>query len=231
VASSCGAWTRRSTFGRSRRRAVALTAAFFLSPLVARAQHHFRAEIFGGAAWSLPTTLTIDQADLERLSVDADWETRPFDSPPYYAARIGLWRESRGWELQLLHHKLYLADPPPEIEHFEISHGWNFLTLQRASRTRVVDWRVGAGPVITHVEGRIRGRGADPGGGLFDAGYHVSGAALLAGAGRSFAISRTFFASAEAQVTLSWARVPIQTGHARTANAAFHVLFGFGLGL
>ena len=214
-----------------RRRAVALTAAFLLSPLVACAQHRFRAEVFGGTAWSVPTTLTIDQSDLERLSVDADWETRPFDSPLYYAARIGLWQERHGWELQLLHHKLYLADPPPEIEHFEITHGWNLLTVQRASRTRVVDWRLGAGPVITHVEGRIRGRGADPGGGLFDAGYHVSGAAILAGVGRSFAISRSFFASADAQVTLSWARVPIQTGHARTANAAFHVLFGFGFGL
>ena len=221
----------RRTCPRDVLRCAAAALSFLFLPGVVSAQHHFRAEVFGGAAWSVPTTLTIDQSDLERLSVDAEWETRPFDSPPYYAARIGLWKEGRGWELQLLHHKLYLADPPPEIEHFEISHGWNFLTLQRASRTRVVDWRVGAGPVITHVEGRIRGRGADPEGGLFGAGYHVSGAALLAGAGRSFAISRAFFASAEAQVTLSWARVPIQTGHARTANAAFHVLLGLGFGL
>jgi stage V sporulation protein SpoVS len=61
--------------------------------------------------------------------------------------------------------------------------------------------------------------------------YHLSGAGALVGAGKSFAISRRFFASAEAQVTLSWARVPIETGHARTVNAAFHVLFGFGFGL
>jgi hypothetical protein len=26
-------------------------------------------------------------------------------------------------------------------EVFEITHGWNFLTVQRASRTRVLDWR------------------------------------------------------------------------------------------
>ena len=246
MASSCGAWTRPTTFGNyerggcrsktcprdfSRLPAVALAATLFFSPIAARAQDRFRVELFGGTAWSAPTTLTIDQSGQERLSVDADWETRPFDSPPYYAARVGLWNNRRGWELQLLHHKLYLADPPPEIDHFEITHGWNFLTIQRASRTRVLDWRLGAGPVITHAEGRIRGRGVDRGGGLFGGGYFVSGAALIAGAGKSFAISRRFFATTEGQVTFSWARVPIEEGHARTANVAFHALFGLGFGI
>lgn len=209
---------------------VALTTTLLLVP-VARGEDSFRAEVFGGAAWSVPTTLTVDQSGEERLSVDAEWETRPFDTPPYYAARVGLWRNRGGWELQLLHHKIYLADPPPEIERFEVTHGWNFLTIQRASRTRVLDWRVGAGPVITHAEGRIRGRAVDRGGGLFGGGYSVSGAALSAGAGKSFSISRRFFATAEGQVTLSWARVPIQTGHARTANVAFHALVGLGFGI
>jgi hypothetical protein len=231
VASSCGAWTRPSTFGRCSHFAVTATALLLSSPLVARAQDRFRAELFGGTSWSVPTTLTIDQSGEEQLSVDADWETRPFDSPPYYAARIGLWKDRRGWELQLLHHKLYLADPPPEIEHFEITHGWNFLTVQRASKTRVLDWRLGVGPVIAHAEGRIRGRGADRGGGLFGGGYYVSGAALLAGTGKSFAISRRFLATIEGQLTFSWARVPIQSGHARTANVAFHALFGLGFAI
>lgn len=230
MASSCGAWTRPITFGRFRSSAVALTAVLFLVS-VARGEDRFRAEVFGGTAWSVPTTLTIDQSGEERLSVDAEWETRPFDTPPYYAARVGLWSNRRGWELQLLHHKLYLADPPPEIERFEVTHGWNFLTIQRASRTRVLDWRLGAGPVITHAEGRIRGHGVDRGGGLFGGGYYVSGAALSAGAGKSFSISRRFFATAEGQVTFSWARVPIQTGHARTANVAFHALVGLGFGI
>jgi hypothetical protein len=216
--------------GFSRRFAVALAATFLSAPLAARAQDRFRVELFGGSAWSVPTTLTVDQSGEERLSVDARWETRPFDSPPYYAARVGLWKNRRGWELQLLHHKLYLANPPSEIEHFEITHGWNFITLQRASRSRVIDWRVGAGPVITHAEGRIRGRGVDRGGGLFGGGYHVSGAAALAGTGKSFSLSRRFFATIEGQATFSWANVPIRAGHARAANVAFHVLAGLGFG-
>lgn len=157
--------------------------------------------------------------------MDAEWETRPFDDAPYYAARVALWSGRRGWELQLLHHKIYLTNGPPEVEHFEVSHGWNLITLQRAGRGRILDWRAGAGAVVAHAEGRIRGRDVDTGD------YHLSGAGALVGVGRSFAISRRFFANAEAQVSLSWARVPIVTGHARTVNVAFHALFGLGFGI
>jgi hypothetical protein len=138
---------------------------------------------------------------------------------------VALWSRRRGWELQLLHHKIYLTNGPPEIEHFEVSHGWNLVTIQRASRGRILDWRIGAGAVVAHAEGRIRGREVDTGD------YHLSGAGALVGAGKSFAISRRFFATAEGQVTFSWARVPIEEGHARTANIAFHALFGLGFGL
>jgi stage V sporulation protein SpoVS len=106
-----------------------------------------------------------------------------------------------------------------------VSHGWNLVTIQRASRGRILDWRIGAGAVVAHAEGRIRGREVGTGD------YHLSGAGALVGAGKSFAISRRFFATAEGQVTFSWARVPIEEGHARTANVAFHALFGLGFGL
>jgi hypothetical protein len=231
VGSWCGAWTQRSIVARYRRTSVALAAAaLFLAPIRARAQDRFRAEIFGGSAWSIPTTLTIDQSGEERLSFRAHWETRPFEDAPYYAVRVALWGGRRGWELQLLHHKIYLTNPPPEIDYFEVSHGWNILTIQRAIRGRLLDWRAGAGAVITHTEGRIRGREVDPGGGIFG-GYHLSGAGALVGAGKSFSFSRRFFATAEGQLTFSAARIPIRTGHVRTANVAFHVLFGLGFGI
>ena len=246
MASSCGAWTRRSISGDFRRRVqvrrtcprdffrsllVAATATFLLFPGRLRGEDRFRAEIFGGTSWSVPSTLKIDQSGEERLSFRAHWETRPFHEAPYYAARVALWSGRHGWELQLLHHKIYLENPPPEIDRFQIAHGWNLLSIQRASRTRILDWRVGAGVVIAHPEGRIRGRDVDTDGGIFDRGYHLSGAGVLAGAGKSFPISRRFFANVEAQATYSWARVPIHTGHARTSNVAFHALFGFGFGI
>jgi hypothetical protein len=190
-----------------------------------RAEDRFRAQFFGGTSWSVPSTLAVDQSGLSRLELRARWETRPLEDAPYYAARVALWSGRRGWELQLLHHKIYLTNETPEVERFEVSHGWNLITLQGAGRGQALEGRGGAGAVVAHPAGRIRGRDVDTGA------YHLSGAGALVGAGKSFAISRRFFASAEAQVTLSWARVPIETGHARTVNAAFHVLFGFGFGL
>jgi len=232
VASSYGAWTRRSISGRCNqflgrwsRFLAAAAASLLFSPLLLCAEDRFRAEFFGGTAWSVPTTLAIDQSGEERISFRAHWETRPFEAAPYYAARVALWSQRRGWELQLLHHKIYLTNGPPEVEHFEVSHGWNLITIQRASRGRILDWRLGAGAVVAHAEGRIRGREVGTGD------YHLSGAGALVGAGKSFAISRRFFATAEGQVTFSWARVPIEEGHARTANIAFHALFGLGFGL
>lgn len=227
MASSCGAWTQRSISARFSALAVAL-AAILLSPPPLRAQDRFRAEIFGGTAWSAPTTLTIDQSGEQRLSFRAHWETRPLDESPYYAARIGLWSGRRGWELQLLHHKIYLTNGPPEVERFEVSHGWNLVTIQRASRGRALDWRLGAGAVIGYPEGRIRGVPANSEDGIFGSGYHLSGAGALAGAGKTFTVTRRFFASTEGQLTYSWARVPIARGHARTANVAVHVLLGLG---
>jgi hypothetical protein len=85
--------------------------------------------------------------------------------------------------------------------------------------------------VIAHAEGTIRGRDVDEGDGLFGHGYYVSGPAAVVGAGKSLAIWRGLRATAEGQVTFSWARIPIQTGHARTANVAFHLLIGIGFGI
>jgi hypothetical protein len=188
-------------------------------------------EIFGGNSWSAPSTLKINQSGEEQISFRARWLTHPSQDAHYFAARIALWSGRKGWELQFLHHKIYLTNPPPEIEKFEVSHGWNLLTIQRASHGRILDWRAGAGPVIAHAEGTVRGREVDEGNGLFGHGYYLSGAGVLFGAGKSLAISRRFFATAEGQVTFSWAQVPIRKGHARTGNVALHALLGFGFSI
>jgi hypothetical protein len=135
--------------------------------------------------------------------------------------RIALWRELRGWELQLLHHKLYLENPARGIESFEVSHGENLITFARVWR-RSLDWRIGAGPVVTHVEGRARGED-------IGSGYHLSGGALIAGAGRRFRLSQTFFAELQGDVTFSYADIPIRNGRARVPNAAVHALVGLGI--
>lgn len=76
-----------------------------------------------------------------------------------YAYRIGRWSGRTAWEAELVHHKLYLENPPPAVQHFEVTHGYNLATANRAWATdRRTVLRVGVGLVIAHPEGRVRGR-------------------------------------------------------------------------
>lgn len=137
----------------------------------ARAENRFEVDLFGGSALSLETSLKIDQSDYPEVKFDAHYETRSFDQPLYWVLRFAWLRETYQLELQLTHHKLYLTNNPPEVRHFEITHGYNMLTVNCGFVTRHVTPRVGAGVVIAHTESEVRGvveNGED--GGILDSG-------------------------------------------------------------
>ena len=48
-----------------------------------------------GAVANLETSLKIRQDGFETIDLDADYETRPFESPQYYSLRAGRWRDRR----------------------------------------------------------------------------------------------------------------------------------------
>ncbi len=129
-----------------------------------------------------------------------------------------------------MHHKIYLENNPPEVQRFEITHGYNLLALARRWREGdgSLGYTLGAGVVIGHPETTVRGRTQPEEGGLFGHGYHLAGATLLAGVGERFDLSKRFYASVEGKFTASYARVPIRDGHASGPNVAVHVLVGGG---
>ena len=97
-----------------------------------------------GTAWSLPTPLIIHLPDAPPVRRHARYSTHPWSDAPYYAYRAGGGPMSaRGapaaYEAELLHHKLYLDDPTPPIDHFEVTHGYNLVTanvVRPANRLR-----------------------------------------------------------------------------------------------
>lgn len=127
-----------------------------------------------GMAANLKTRLTIRQSGFAPVRVDADYATRPFEEPAY-SLRAGRWHGRGAWEAELTHHKLYLRNPPPEVSHFEITHGYNLLTLSRAWALLGLILRVGAGAVAAHAESTVREQS-------FESGYHLTGPVLQAGA-------------------------------------------------
>lgn len=205
---------------------LALLACALAAPAGAADGWVFQGSI--GAVANLETSLEIRQDGFDAIELDADYETRPFESPLYYSLRAGRWRGRSGWELELIHQKIFLLDPPPEIQGFAISHGYNLLTINRAWEARGLVWRIGAGAVVAHPENEVRGRELDPEDTNLAGGYHLTGPSLQAGAEKRFALGEQWFLGLEGKITAARAVVPVAGGEAEVPNAAFHALLGIG---
>jgi len=183
-------------------------------------------EAFLGSAWSLPSPLSIHQYGEERIHLTARYETRPLVESPYYAWRVARWSDERAWEFELVHHKLYLENLPDSVQHFEISHGYNLITINRAWVRGNLIWRCGVGVVASHPETTIRGKKLPWGDGLN--GFYISGPTVQLAIGRKFPLRGGLFAVVEGKWTASNATIPVRDGNAYVPNMALHWLIGLG---
>jgi hypothetical protein len=182
---------------------------------------------FLGSSVSAPTPLSITQRGQPDLDFTAHWATRPFLDTWYYAGRIGYWSGTRGWLFDFTHHKIYLSNPPSEIQKFRITHGMNLFTLSRGFRHGRFSYALGMGPVIAHPINRVRGQKLQSGRG-FLGGYFLSGGNLMASATRRFPLTAGFFLSLDGRLSASYVRVPVADGHASVPNVALHLHAGVG---
>jgi hypothetical protein len=180
-----------------------------------------------GGAVNIPTRLTILQQGEADLRLTTGYATDAFDAPLYYALRLARWSADHGWAIDFRHHKLRLEDPPPEVERFSISHGYNLLAACRLWRRGPLVMGAGVGLAIAHPEIVVRGR-ARPTGGLLDRGYYVTGPGVAALVAREIPLGRGWSLPVEVMATGSRARLPIQGGHADVPNIALHATVGLG---
>lgn len=181
-------------------------------------------DVSAGSAQSLPTRLVIRQQGEPDIDFIARYRTRPLAEVPYYDVRIG----RNGWELELVHHKLYLENRPAEVALFEITHGYNLILANRAFTVGGFQLRPGAGIVLAHPEATIRGERFDESRGILRTGWYVSGPAAQLGFGREFPLGRHWAIAGELKATAAWARVPVPRGTADVPNLAGHALVGVG---
>jgi hypothetical protein len=196
-----------------------LAATLALAPA---ASAQWRLEAFTGTAHNFTTTLTVRQQGLPEFEMDARYDTKPFTGSPYDSVRLGWWRGSAGWELQFLHHKLYLANPSEEVSHLEISHGYNMFTLNYGREWGGLIVRGGAGLLLTFPETTVRGRKRPV------LGYDLSGFTMAAGLGGRWPRTTRLSLSGELKLTLTWATIPVFEGEADVPNRALHFLVGLG---
>ncbi len=192
---------------------------FLLSSLWASAQHTLNFELLTGPVYNFPTKLIIHQEGYETIRHSGRYVSKPFKLPPYYDIRISLWhKDSSAWGLKFTHHK---------IQQFEITHGYNILSLTRIWKRKGFTWNTALGVVLANPESVVRGQHFQ-GGGLFDDGYYFAGAVAEAAVGKHFNITRNWYLSAEIRLTAAWARVHVNDGYADVPNVATHLLFGTG---
>lgn len=181
------------------------------------------------------------------------FETRPWTSlllptDNYYDLRVGLFlphQPDLGFEVELLHDKAYYAsgnDPNQVIQHFELSDGVSFLTLNAVGRSRFGvsqafphgRWQLlargGVGPVIVKAASTVRGleQGYEFSGLL--TGYSVGGMGLQLGVQGRYFILPWLATGLEYKATYASPTFVVANGSGRTTLVGHHLLFGVSFG-
>ena len=179
-----------------------------------------------GLQYNVPMPIVIRQTGEPDIRLTARFSTRPFFEVPYYDVKAGLaWKLWAG-ELELVHHKLYLDNRPPEVDTFEITHGYNPILLNVVREQSGVAFRAGAGILLAHPQSTVRGLRFPETGGIL--GWYVSGPAAQLSVSKWFDINRQLFAGFEGKFVGAWARVPIEQGSADVPNLSLHGLVTVG---
>jgi hypothetical protein len=204
--------------------AAALACAVGFSQSSTAQDVAWSAELLIGDALNLTSRTHIHRVQTSPSAFGGDYETRGFEGPLHYSGRLTRWDGDRGWELQLMHHKLYLRNRPTAVEALSISHGFNIVTLDRVYARDAWRFRIGLGPVIAHPEARIAGvsYGGD---------YELAGAAAVGSVGAVFALTPRWSVVGEIAATFGYADVhPSGEPDLRFSvrNPALHAQFGIG---
>lgn len=197
-----------------------LLAAALLTSSFCYAQSNWSFELATGSAFDFHTNLKIERSNEPSLDFNAHYETRGFKSPLYYSWRVGRWSEGKAWEVEFVHHKIFITNPPANVQSFSVSHGYNLLTTNFAVQKFFII-RAGGGVVIAHPESTI--------GGVHLEEYHLTGPCGQIAISKRFYFSRSVFVNLEGKFTAARAKVPVANGNATTPNVALHGLFGIGV--
>ncbi len=186
-------------------------------------------EVFCGTAFNFHTPLTVTRPGLPDIEVTARYETKPFEPPLYYSLRAAVWGKDRAIEVQYTHHKLFLENPAGDLEHLEITHGCNIMTVNGAMRVGHYDIRIGVGPVFAHAESIVGGEAFTT-----STVWRLTGPALLVGVARNVAVAWGFYIAPEIQLIAARAHVPLEDpsgvsrGEIEASNVAVHLHLGIG---
>jgi hypothetical protein len=190
------------------------------------ASFHPYISVADGLQYNVPLPLVIRQSGQPDIRLTARYSTRPFADVPYYDVKVGMARGPWACELELIHHKLYLDNPPSEVQWFEITHGYNPILLNAVREQWGAAFRAGVGILLAHPETTIRGLRLPENGGIL--GWYVAGPAAQVGVSKTWELGQHISAGVEGKLVGAWARVPIVNGSADVPNVSLHGLATVG---
>jgi lipid A oxidase len=208
--------------------------------------------IYGGTSFTRDSDLRIKQSGGTSLDLrDVRWDAEPFKAAPYYGLRYtGFLEQHPAWGIALdyTHYKMYAkvgrivaadgtwqgepiygsAPMDRYVQHFELSHGVNMLSLNGLYRWQglgLLQGRlqpyVGAGLVHywPHSENTVNGLS-------HETGYQASGFGYQLLGGVQYQIGERWGLFAEIKFNRGTAKVDIAAGDAQTSVRTLHALGG-----
>jgi len=176
----------------------------------------------------VPLPLTIKQQGYPDIKLAARYRTEAFTLPVYWDMRFSRWKNDKSWEVEVIHHKLYLDNTSEEVQKFNVSHGFNMIMVNRGFDEKTFRYRAGAGIALAHPESNIRGKEFGSSTDDYDLGYYISGPVMNLAISKPIRLGERFFINAEAKTTLAYDYIKVADGHANVYNLAFHLILGIG---
>lgn len=195
-------------------------------PTLVFAQKTWQLEINGGLPYNIPMPLIIKQSGHPTITTWARYYSEPLRLPVYWDIKLLKQKESVVYELELMHHKLYLQNNPPDVQHFGISHGFNLLFFNRSDIKKQYTFRYGGGVIIAHPESEIRGKkfgdAVDP----YDLGYYITGPVVQVAISKYFLSAQRIRINTELKLLAAYSHTPIAEGIAHTFYMGVHLVAG-----
>jgi hypothetical protein len=198
-------------------------------PTASRAQG-VTVDVMGGTAYNVPTPLTIQQAGFPDIHLTAHYDTKAFGPfAPYYSWRVDLWDSHGAWEVQQVHHRLFLSNTTPEVQYFAIHFGYNYFLVGRAWRTHGFAVHASGGLIVANPDNIVRGKSLNAQGpNALDVGYRISGGGAALAVSRQLALSTHVHLLADGGLIVGRASVPVVGGWASVPNVGLHGHLGVG---
>ncbi len=190
-------------------------------------------EVHGGFPLNFSLPMTVQQTGYPTIKFNAQFNSEPFKSPVFWVVRFSKWKNSKAWEFELMHQKLFLKNKPPEIQYFNVSHGYNQLLISRAFKFKIIKkqefiFKGGAGIVIAHAENSVRNKELNQHQSFFNLGYNVGGTTINIALAKQLPLTNRFYLNAETKFNTSYTIIPIVDGNAKVWHSAFEFIFGLG---